>query len=380
MTIENTALVDGPDDDDQGLSIMKAVAVVASNWKLLTVGSLSTGLIALGIAFAIPPTFTASTSFLTPQQQQSAASSILSSLGALSGLAGGSVPMNTPADQYVALMKSATVSDHIVEHFKLLDVYGLKYNVDARRALSGNVRFTIGKKDGLISIEVDDKDPKRAADIANRYVEELRLMTGTLAMTEAQQRRKFFESQLQQTQQKLVQAQQALEASGFTQGALKAEPKAAADSYARLKAEITSAEVRLQTMRGTLSETAPEMVQQQRALTALKGELAQLERTSSSSAGPDYVGKYREFKYQETLFDVFARQYELARADESREGSLIQVIDKATPPERKSKPKRGFVAATTTLVTALVLALGLVLRQAWKDSSSRPAMKKEAVD
>lgn len=380
MTIEISARVDNMDGGDEGLSITKAMAVVASNWKLLTLGSLSTGLIALGIAFAIPPTFTASTSFLTPQQQQSAANSILSSLGALSGLAGGAVGVNTPADQYVALMKSATVSEHIVEHFKLLDVYGLKYNIDARRALAGNVRFTIGKKDGLISVEVDDKDPKRAADIANRYVEELSLMTSTLAITEAQQRRKFFETQLQQTQQKLVQAQQALEASGFSQGALKAEPKAAADSYARLKAEITSAEVRLQTMRGALSETAPEMVQQQRALAALKGELAQLERTSSSSVGPDYVGKYREFKYQETLFDVFARQYELARADESREGSLIQVIDKATPPERKSKPKRGFVAVTTTLVTALVLTLGLILRQAWKDSTSSVETKRKALN
>ncbi len=170
------------------------------------------------------------------------------------------------------------------------------------------------------------------------------VMTNNLALTEAQQRRVFFEAQLKQTRDRLTQAQQALQASGFNPGALKAEPKAAADSYAKLQAEVTAAEVRLQTMRRSLADTAPEVQQQLAQLDALRAQLGKVEATTPSDGGPDYISKYRQFKYEETLFDLFSRQYELAKLDESREGSLIQVVDPATPPERKSKPKRAIVA------------------------------------
>jgi uncharacterized protein involved in exopolysaccharide biosynthesis len=208
--------------------------------------------------------------------------------------------------------------------------------------------------------------------MANRLVDELRRMTDTIAISDAQQRRKFFEQQLRQTQDKLVQAQQALQASGFTQGALKAEPKSAAEGYARLRAEVTAAEVRLQTLRGSLSDATPEVQQQQNALAALRGQLARLEQTADGQGGPDYVGKYREFKYQETLFDLFAKQYELARVDESREGALIQVVDPATAPEKKSKPKRVIVALTATLLAVLALTGFVLIRRSWRAGAEDP--------
>ena len=263
-------------------------------------------------------------------------------------------------------MQSVTVSDRIIDQFHLRQVYNQKYRVDARKVLAANTRFTVGKKDGLIAVEVDDLVPQRAAEMANRYVDELRRMTSTIAISEAQQRRMFFEHQLQQTRDKLIEAQQALQASGLTQGALKAEPKSAAEGYARLKAEVTAAEVRLQTMRGALADNAPEVQQQQGALSALRSQLARLEQSTNVQGGPDYVSKYREYKYQETLFDLYARQFELARADESKEGTLIQVVDSATPPERKSKPKRSLVAVAATLLTGLVMATTILFRHAWR--------------
>jgi uncharacterized protein involved in exopolysaccharide biosynthesis len=362
-----------PMHEEDEVSLLELAVPLAEHVKLLTLGPLSAGLLALGFAYLIPPTFTATTTFLPPQQQQSVASSALASLGALAGLAGGAAALRTPADQYVALMQSATVSDRIVDQFKLMEVYDQKYRVDARKVLTQNAHFTVGKKDGLITIEVDDKSPQRAADMANHYVDELRHMTDTIAVSEAQQRRVFFEHQLRQTQDKLVQAQQALQASGLTQGALKAEPKAAAEGYARLKAEITAAEVRLQTMRGNLANTAPEVQQQQTTLAALRSQLSRLEQTTDVQGGPDYVSKYREFKYQETLFDLFARQYELARVDESREGALIQVVDSATPPEKKSKPKRSIIAVVTTLLTGVALASYVLLRHSWRRWAADPA-------
>jgi len=360
-----------PDEEDS-VSLLELAVPLAEHWKLLTIGPIATGLLAFGIVSLIPPTYTATTTFLPPQQQQSAASSLLASLGSLAGLAGGAANVRTPADQYVALMQSTTVSDRIVDQFKLLDVYDKEYRVDARRELAKNVHVSVGKKDGLITVDVDDKSPQRAADMANRFVDELRRMTDTIAVSDAQQRRKFFEQQLRQTQDKLVQAQQALQASGFTQGALKAEPKSAAEGYARLRAEVTAAEVRLQTLRGSLSDATPEVQQQQNALAALRGQLARLEQTADAGVGPDYVGKYREFKYQETLFDLFAKQYELARVDESREGALIQVVDPATPPERKSKPKRAIVALVATVLSVLALTGFVLVRRSWRASADDP--------
>jgi len=357
---------------DEHRSLLELAVPLAEHWRLLLVGPIVAGLIAYGVAWMIPPTYTAKTTFLPPQQQQTAASAMLSSLGSLAGLAGGAANLRTPADQYVALMQSTTVSDRMVDQFKLMEIYKKKYRVDARKDLANNVHFTVGKKDGLITVEVDDENPQRSAEMANRLVVELRRMTDTIAVSEAQLRRKFFDLQLQQTKDKLVLAQQALQASGFTQGALKAEPRSAAENYARLKAEVTAAEVRLQTLRSTLSDTSAEVQQQQNTVGALRGQLARLEQTADARGGPDYISKYREFKYQETLFDLFAKQYELARVDESREGALVQVVDPAMPPERKSKPQRAIIALAATLLSGVALVGFVFMRQSWRAACADP--------
>ena len=334
-------------------------------WKLLVFGPLAIGLLALGISYLVPQTYTARTSFLPPQQQGAAASA-LSSLGALANLAGGG-GIRAPADQFVALLQSANVQDRIIDRYTLIEVYDVRYRVDARRELSENVRVSLSKRDGIIAVEVDDHSPQRAAEIANSFVDELQRLTATLAITEAQQRRVFFEQQLAKTRDKLTAAQVALQTSGFNAGALKSEPRAAAEAYARLRAETTAAEVRLQALRGSLVDTAPEVSQQVAIVNALRGQLARTETESDTAAGANYIGKFREFKYQETLFELFSRQYELARVDEAREGALVQVIDKAQQPERKSRPKRAIVAVFATLGAAAVLVLWVLMRRRWRE-------------
>ncbi|MFO1221382.1 MAG: Wzz/FepE/Etk N-terminal domain-containing protein [Burkholderiaceae bacterium] len=356
--------------DAEGMGLFEFVSLLRQNLKLLILAPLLAGLVALGITYLIRPTFTATTLFLPPQQHSTAASA-LAQLGPLAGLIGATGSIRTPADQYIALLQSVTVSDRLIEQFGLMQEYDVKYRIDARKTLRDKVRMLVGKKDGLIKIEVDDHDPQRAAAMANQYVDELRRLTSTIAVTEAQQRRMFFEHQLRQTKDKLIAAQQALAASGFSQGAIKAEPKAAAEGYARLRAEVTAAEVRLQATRGTLADDTPEVRQQQAALAALRSQLGRLEQTSDAHGGPDYVSKYREFKYQETLFDLFARQYELARVDESREGALIQVVDTAMPPEMRSWPKRALTAVATTLAAGILLAMFVVVRQSWRVRQSQ---------
>ncbi len=348
------------DSSDTGFA--EVAQALKDGWKLLVLGPLVCGALALGVAFMLPPKYTARVTFLPPQQSQSSAALALASLGPLAGLAGGAAGLRSPGEQYVALMQSASVSDRIIEQFELMKLYDVEFRVDARKQLGKNVQIALGRKDGLIAVEVEDKSPQRAADMANRYVEELRRITASLAVTEAQQRRVFFESQMKQSRDRLVSAQQAMQDSGFNASALKAEPKAAAENYGKLRAEAVAAEVKLQALQGSLTETAPEVRQQQATLTALRGQLARLERSSDSAKGPDYISKYRDFKYQEALFELYARQFELARVDESREGTLIQMVDQATPPERKSSPKRAAIAIGASLVSALAFAAWLLLR------------------
>jgi uncharacterized protein involved in exopolysaccharide biosynthesis len=376
--MSNNALEPGLEPATE-LSLLDLVVPLAENFGKIFVFALACGLLALGVTYAIAPTYTARTSFLPPQQQQSAAASALASLGgALSGLAGGAAGLRTPADQYAALMQSVSVQDQIIDRFKLIEVYEAPFRADARIALQQNVRITVGRRDGLISVEVDDKSPQRAADIANQHVEELRRITAQLALTEAQQRRAFFEGQLAQTRDRLSAAQKALQGSGINAGALKVEPRSAAEGFARLRAEATAAEVRLQALRRSLTDAAPEVGQQLALVQALQGQLARLELAQSPEQGSDYVAKYREFKYQETLFELFSRQFELARLDESKEGALIQVVDVASPPEKKTKPRRGSTAIAATLVAGVLFSALLIALHIWRIARQDPRTAERA--
>lgn len=359
------------DIEDQTASVGELLGPLGVRWKLIALSTALAGAVGLAAAYLLPATYTARAVIMPPQQQSSSAASALSSLGALAGLTGAGV--RNPTEQYVALMGSTTVLDRLIDEFQLIKVYDEDLRSDARKVLEKNVMISVGKKDSLITIEVDDRSPDLAAKIANAFVVELRRFTNSLAVTEAQQRRVFFETQLQETKSRLTQAQIALQSSGYNPGALKVEPKAAAESYAKLRAEVTAAEVRLQGMRRMLSDTAPEVMQQQAMLSALRSELIKLERSAVDPVNPgldgsaDYITKFRDFKYQETLFELFARQYELARVDESREGALIQVVDIATPPEKKSKPKRSIYAGGGAIAGFLASILWILARSRRRD-------------
>ena len=357
------------EQDDDEISLLDLLQVVVDNLRLLVLGPLACGLAALGISYAIPPTFTAKTQFLPPQQQQSAAASMLASLGALGGLGGAATGLKNPADQYVAFMKSVSVQDALIDRFKLIEKYEAKLKTDARLALTSNLRIASGK-DGLISIEVDDEDPKFAADLANAHVEELRKLLSRLAVTEAQQRRMFFEKQLEQSKDNLAKADLALKSSGINSSVLKSSPASAVEAVARLKAGISVQEVKLGAMRNYLTENSPEFKQALSELGSLKAQLAKAEKEEPADKGAsDYVSRYREFKYQETMFELFAKQFELAKVDESREGAVIQVLDIAEPPERKAKPKKALIAVIATLASGFALLLFVFVRSALKNAS-----------
>jgi capsule polysaccharide export protein KpsE/RkpR len=348
--------------DDEALDLGTLLLPIRQGWRQLLAATIGAGALGFGASFLMTPQFTSTTTFIPPQQQQGVAASALASLGSLAGLAGGAGVRNS-ADQYVSLMQSVTVADRLIERFDLMTVYETQLKAYARKDLAGNTAMVIGKKDGMISVSVTDPSAQRAAQIANQYVDELRRLTSTLAVSEAQQRRVFFEREMQASRTKLVAAQTALQSSGFTPGAIKTEPREAAEAYARLRAEATGAEVKLQTLRSSLADSAPEVRQQTALLQSLRTQLDLLEKSGKpDDSAPDYVSKYREFKYQETLFDLMSKQYELARVDESREGALIQVVDPALPAEMKSKPSRRLIAMAGALLGCLAAAVWLLAR------------------
>lgn len=368
------------DSDSDEHSLLDLLIPIVRQWRVLVIGPLAVGVLALAASYLIPPIYTSRTVFLPPQAQQSSAASALASLGALTGLVGAAAGIKSSADQYVALMLSTNVADKIVEGFDLMSVYDAEFRFEARKSLSDRVRIGIGKRDGLITVEVDDEDPARAAAMANRYVDELRRLTSELALTEAQQRRVFFEAQLTTTKDKLMESQVALQASGFTPGALKAEPRAAAEEYARARASATAAEIKLRALRERLADSAPEVQQQLTLVSALRAELRKLESSAEVGSDPGYIARYREFKYQEAMFDLFARQFELARLDESREGALIQIVDVAVPAEWKSKPRRAVIAIVATLAAALLAVLLVIAKDRLRVGRADPETARKLDD
>ena len=369
-----------PNVEEDEISLLDLLQVVADNLRLLVLAPFAAGVLALGYTFTIAPTFNAVTKFMPPQQQQSGAAAMLAGLGALGGLAGAAGGLKSPADQYVAFLKSNSVQDALIDRLALTERYKSEFRQTTRTALSSNVQIASGK-DGLISIDASDTDPAFAAQLANAHVEELRTLLNRIAVTEAQQRRLFFENQLTTTKDNLVKAEQALKSSGVNSGALNANPQAAVEGLARLKAGITAQEIKLASMRGYLTESAPDFKQAQVEMAAMRGQLARYEReqpdlssdkNGKSNSASDYITKFRDFKYQETLFELFAKQYEMARIDESREGSVIQVLDVAQTPELKSKPKKAQIAAMATLATGFALLLFVFVRQALRGAAKTP--------
>ena len=217
------------------------------------------------------------------------------------------------------------------------------------------------------------------ADI-DRVRQQLQQLLARLAVTEAQQRRLFFEKQLVQVKYKLTQSEIALKATGISGGVLKSNPVSAVAAVAALQAQVTTQEVKLGAMRGYLAETAPDFKQALNELANLRSQLAKQERdgpiaSGKTSAEGDYVSKYREFKYQETLFELFSKQFELAKVDESREGAVIQVLDIAQAPERKSKPKKAQIAIVAALASGFALLLFVFIRSALKNASQNEGTK-----
>ena len=365
-----------PPEDIDDIDWFALLQVIADNLRLLVLGPLAAGLLALGYTYTLSPTFTATTRFLPPQQQQSAAASMLQSLGnlgGLGGLVGGAAGIKNPGDQYVTFLKSNRVQDALISRFQLTERYQSPDRDETRIALGKKVQIVNGL-DGLISITVNESEPQFAATLANAHVEELGRLMASIALTEAQQRRVFFEKQLTSAKDNFAKAEQALKSSGIGSAILKVTPGSAIAPMATLKATISAQEIKLASMRGYVTESAPEFKQAQTEMTVLRAQLARIEKedTSNANADTNYIANYRNYKYYETLVELFTKQFEIARVDESREGAVIQVLDAAEPPIKRASFKRAQQAISASLGVGALLLIFIFIRHGVHRAAENP--------
>ena len=364
--------------DDAALSVAPGDSYEVTLIDLLTQLAYRKWLIAKGTGIAVlagvilslvlPVRYTATTKIMPPQQTQSTASMLMMNQlsgaggGSLAALAGGGLLKN-PNDIYVGLLNSRPVADAIIQKFSLAKEYHAKEMTEARKKLAD---FTVvtSEKNGFIAVSVTDKDRKRVAEIANAYTDQLRILTKTLAVTEASQRRVFYEEQLKQAKDALVSAELAFQRVQQQKGLvqLDAQAKAMIEGLAVLRAQVAAKQVEVQALRSYSTEQNPDVQLAERDLVSLQAEETRLEQSNHApgiaglglgnvpAAGLEYLRAAHELQYQQALFDMLMKQYDAAKLDESKDAAIIQVVEAAIEPDHKSSPKRAIILLLSAFV------------------------------
>jgi tyrosine-protein kinase Etk/Wzc len=347
------------------------------------------------MCLVLPVRYTATTKIMPPQQTQSTASMMMNQLanigaGSLAAVAGGGLGLKNPNDIYVGLLNSRPIADAVIYRFGLVRAYRAK-DMTAARNMLAHETVVVSEKTGFIAVSVTDKDKRRVAEMANAYTDELRILTKNLAMTEASQRRLFYEEQLKQAKEILVGAevsfQQVQQRKGLVQ--LDAQAKAMIESLALLRAQVTAREVEVQALRSYSTEHNPELKLAEGELSSLRAEGARMEQRNHSSgftdlglgdvpgAGMEYLRAEHELKYRQAMFDLLLKQYDAAKLDESKDAAIIQVVEPAIEPDRRSSLKPPLMILLFTLGGAFAGCL-LALLLWWKEClQSDPRMAKQ---
>jgi uncharacterized protein involved in exopolysaccharide biosynthesis len=363
-----------PVGDDDEISLLDILTGIGEEKRLVTAVTAVAAAIGLAIALLLPPIFTARTTLLPPQQGQGGSAMMAASLGALAATAGLGGAFKAPEELYVGLLKSDSIANALVQRFNLKERYEQKLAEDARKGLAARARFTPDRKSSLITVEVDDKDPAFAAQLANAYVDELRKMMNRIGVTQAQQSRLYFEEQIEKSKTDLAKAElavkQAQEKSGLI--SLDAQTQASIATAAQLRGQIVAREVQLRAVQPYAGPENPELKRLLSELAGLRLQLGRIENgpgasnPGASNPGASQDGAqalanvriFRELKYQEAVYSAMLQQLQLAKADEARDAPLVQQVDVAVAPERKSKPRR-------SVIVLVALALGLLVGLSW---------------
>lgn len=365
-----------------GLSQQESVGMIdvfillAKNKKLLL--GLPAGVAAVTVALSLTvlsPVYRASATILPPQQQQSSAASLLAQFGGAGGLVANAAGIKNPNDLYVGMLQSRRVSDALIQRFSLLKEYDTESLERARKLLAENTMIASGK-DNMITVTVEDGRKQQVANIANAYIEELIKLTKTLAVTEAAQRRVFYERQLELAKNNLSAVETNLKRSLDKNGVISVdvESRAVVETVARLRAQISAKEIQFSALKAFVTPSHHDYKQAEQELSSLRAELDKLENGRAGNidenvgqAGLENMKLLRDVKYNQTLYELMAKQYEVARLDEAREAPVVQVLDPAIEPEKKSRPQALMLGISSFAIT-LFAVLAFVF---WRETKAR---------
>jgi len=385
-----------PNIQEQGFEFLDVLIALSRRRKFIFRTTAIVASLTIIVVLLLRNKYTAETVVLPPQQNSSLSSMMLGQLagnGALASLAGAGLGIKNPGDMYVALFRIQSVEDAIIRKFALMKRYRDKRMTDARRDFEDHSTVVLGVKDGLIRVTVTDWDPKMAADIANAYVDQFRDLSQHLAITEASQRRLFFQQQLLEANDNLTKAEEALRNTEESTGLLEVNSQARSliESAAQLRGQIAATQVELQAMQSYATPDNPQVVTAKQQLAALKAQLSQLAGTDKNAsseiivpkgnipqAGMEYLRKLRDVKYYETIDELIAKQFELAKLDEAREGAIVQVADVAAPPDKKSSPHRLIIVILMTFLAFSFSCLWVLAGARWEQTLHDP-IKNEKV-
>lgn len=362
-------------------SLLEILIILARHKRVILGFPALAACLSAPVTFALPDIYRATATLLPPQQSQSSAAALLSQLGSFASVAGATAGLKNPNDMYVGMLESRTVADRLIAQFNLKREYGVTLQEKARLKLDDRTSIT-ARKDGLITIEVEDESRERVAQMANGYVNELLRLTKILAVTEASQRRVFFERQLEQSKNNLAVAESALKSALDVGGVISvdADSRAVVETVGRLRAQISAKEIQLRSMQAFVTTQNSQYQRAQEELNSLRAQLTKLENgqsngnatTDSSKVGLQNIKILRDVKYHQMLYELLAKQYEVARLDEAKDPAIVQVLDPAVVPERKVKPKRAVIVLITTALAFLITVSFVVLREAKRRAMRYP--------
>lgn len=368
---------------------MDILIVLARRKRFLAVATLIVGCLAALIAFLIPNSYTATTVLLPPQSNSASAAlmSQLSGMGAMASMAGNALGVKNPNDLYVALLKLEPVEQAMVQKFRLKTEYHARNMTDARKKFQKHYDIMDGVKDGLIRISITDHDPKRAAQMANAYVAVFQKFSQGKAITEAAQRRVFFGDQLAQARENLDNAESSLEKAEQSKGVVQigGQSMALIQSAASLRAQIAAKQVEIHAMQSYAGKNNPDLLLARQELAGWQAQLSRLTKNHLDS-GDDlmlsksqmpavqllYARRLRDVKYYETISDLLAKQFEMAKLDEAREGSRMQVMAAAIVPDKKSGPPRLIIIVACLIGGFLLISIYLVFAEGFRGLRNHP--------
>jgi tyrosine-protein kinase Etk/Wzc len=356
--------------------------------------ALATGLV---VTLATPKIYESVATVLAPRESRT--DGLLSGLAAVSGLLvqapAPALPSLTPnRDVLTSVLRSRTMAGELVERFGLQARYRSRHVDDAIATLRRTTTVSVSKE-GVISVAVEDTDPRLAAQMANFYLDELDRVVARFGMGEASRQRRFLTEQLARAKAQLDTAEDGLRRFQEDNRAivLQEQTRGAIEAAARLKAEILAEEVQLGVLRDFATDANPEVVVRRRRIDEMNRQLARMQhgqgpaRTTTGGEPRDYSVPFsrvpevglelarltRDVKVQESLVTILTQQVEQARIAEAKDIPVVQILDRAVPAARHSKPRLPLNLALAAVI-GLLVGFGLAyLRDLWPALPSRGA-------